>query len=672
MNKEVLNSYIKIRDIAFTANINKSTIKRRIDAGKYQYRIVNGNGGKQYEILVSSLEPELQQKVLNNYNQNNNLADISGAEPKCEIVKSNFGTVALAPVFIRNCESFAIQPVYDEKIISRTLKTFGLNENKNISFSVPQSARDKALAKVDILKKWEEHRNFRGSKNRLTADKEFEELFNGGFISAKLLSKVGKISVKSIYRWNAEYKKSNNNYMALIDGYNYGSELHSASYLSDIEKFMLLLFMLHQNKYSVGKAYELIKLQLAKQGLSVSGIGAYRRLWSYLCKNYSDMITFAREGKKAVSDKILPYIQRDLSKIQVGDVLVGDGHVLDFMVKNPFTGKPVRATLVAFMDWKSWEICGYELMVSENTQSIASALRNSILHLGKMPKTVYIDNGKAFKNKAFNGIKADFTEDGIVGIYEKLGIKVQYSKPYNGREKVIERFWKEFTNSFAKLIPSYIGNNIENQPASLKRNEKYHQKLQGNYIPTIEETKNLIETWLNNVYRKRTVKDSQLTVAEYFSQYRGKGVNVDILDDLLMASTERKIGRNGIRLFNELYYSPSLTGLDIKVIAKYNMFDLSYIKVYTVNGEYICRAERQISVNPLARQLGTPKDLQDLRKKQKQMKKVENNRLKPIKTTLSDLYGSYKNKQVKVKQEDNLVIDDCEQYQITCYEKMCI
>lgn len=196
--------------------------------------------------------------------------------------------------------------------------------------------------------------------------------------------------------------------------------------------------------------------------------------------------------------------------------------------------------------------------------------------------------------------------------------------------------------------------------------------MQGNYVPTISETKTLIETWLNNVYRQRIVKDSQLTISEYFKQYRGKGVNVDLLDDLLLASTERKIGRNGIRLFNDLYYSPELTGLNIKVIAKYNMFDLSYIKVYTVNGEYICRAERQISVNPIARELGTPKDLQDLKKKQKQMKKVENDRLKPIKTTLSDLYGSYKNKQIKVKQEDNNLLDDSEKYQITCYEKMCI
>lgn len=108
-----------------------------------------------------------------------------------------------------------------------------------------------------------------------------------------------------------------------------------------------------------------------------------------------------REGEKALNDKVEPYIERDLSKIEVGDVLVADGHVLNFEVINPFTGKPTRATLVGFLDWKSTALVGYEIMMTENTQCIASALRNAILNLGKIPKIVYQDNGRAFKAKYF-------------------------------------------------------------------------------------------------------------------------------------------------------------------------------------------------------------------------------------------------------------------------------
>ena len=75
-----------------------------------------------------------------------------------------------------------------------------------------------------------------------------------------------------------------------------------------------------------------------------------------------------------------PFIVRNAALLKAGQVLVADGHSLNFQVINPFTGKPTRATLVGFLDWKSTALVGYEIMMSENTQCIASALRNSILN----------------------------------------------------------------------------------------------------------------------------------------------------------------------------------------------------------------------------------------------------------------------------------------------------
>lgn len=128
--------------------------------------------------------------------------------------------------------------------------------------------------------------------------------------------------------------------------------------------------------------------------------------------------------------------------------MIADGHVLNFKIINPFTGKPTRATLVGFLDWKSTALVGYEIMMTENTQCIASALRNAILNLGIIPKVVYQDNGKAFKSKYFQNV--DFDEAGFNGIYAKLGIKSVFAKPYNARAKVIERFFLEFQEEFEK------------------------------------------------------------------------------------------------------------------------------------------------------------------------------------------------------------------------------
>ena len=167
-------------------------------------------------------------------------------------------------------------------------------------------------------------------------------------------------------------------------------------------KNILLTLLLHPSQYSYGKAIKLIKEILKRKGYEElpCNLTFKRYAENFRKNNYAEWI-LRHEGMKAYHDKVEPYIERDISKIEVGDVLVADGHVLNFQVINPFTGKPSRATLVGFLDWKSTALVGYEIMMSENTQCIASALRNAILNLGMIPKVVYQDNGKAFKSKFF-------------------------------------------------------------------------------------------------------------------------------------------------------------------------------------------------------------------------------------------------------------------------------
>lgn len=136
----------------------------------------------------------------------------------------------------------------------------------------------------------------------------------------------------------------------------------------------------------------------------------------------------------------------------------------------------INETLLGFLDWKLGGLVGYDIMLEECTQNIASALRNAILKLDHIPEYVYQDNGRAFRGKYFT-VSSKFDEQGFIGIYEKLGIKPILATPYNARAKVIERFFLDFQESFEKLIPSYVGTSIENKPAYMKRNEKLHSKI---------------------------------------------------------------------------------------------------------------------------------------------------------------------------------------------------
>ena len=58
--------------------------------------------------------------------------------------------------------------------------------------------------------------------------------------------------------------------------------------------------------------------------------------------------------------------------------------------------------MVGFLDWKSTALVGYEIMMTENIQCIASALRNAIINLGVIPKVVYQDNGKSIQGEVFS------------------------------------------------------------------------------------------------------------------------------------------------------------------------------------------------------------------------------------------------------------------------------
>lgn len=101
--------------------------------------------------------------------------------------------------------------------------------------------------------------------------------------------------------------------------------------------------------------------------------------------------------------------------------------------------------MVAYQDWKSGGFVGFEIMPEENTPCIASALRNSIINLGKVPKFVYQDNGKAFKSKYF-------IENGLSGLFTNLGIQPVYAKPYNAKAKPIERLFRELQDSCEVLL----------------------------------------------------------------------------------------------------------------------------------------------------------------------------------------------------------------------------
>ena len=259
----------------------------------------------------------------------------------------------------------------------------------------PEKCKQIALARLDVVHKWLEFR--KQSQNKLQADYDFVKLHNTS--NSYLFEILGKISRGSLHRWYSMLNGTED-YTKLLPQYKYSTVREYRTVLNDEEIKIFMGLLLHPNRLSIGKAIALTKYRLEEQGQNfIPADITFRRYAKWFKDNNYDKWILARDGEKALSDKVEPYIKRDASLLEVGDILVADGHKLAFQVINPFTGKPCRATLVGFLDWKSTALVGYEIMLEENTQCIASALRNAIINLDMVPKVVYQDNGRAFRAK---------------------------------------------------------------------------------------------------------------------------------------------------------------------------------------------------------------------------------------------------------------------------------
>ena len=603
--------YININKIAEIKGLTSNrSLRLAIQKGKYIAREVKIFGGTSYEILYSSLEPEVQEKLQD--------------ELIKEATQSN--CTALVPLDTK--------PKYP---------TF-----------IAESAKLTALARVDVVKTLQ---NIRSKyKTKKEADSVFLDLYNSGMLLPKVYQFIGSISIGTLHRWLWAYEDCED-YRVLLPGYKYSKQNEYNTILTQEIKNIFIKFLMHPNKFSVGKAIKLTRHILEKRGVEdIPCVLTFRRFAEHYKKNnYAQWILF-REGEKAYHDKVEAYIERDVSVLNVGDVLIADGHVLNFQVINPFTGKPTRATLVGFLDWKSTALVGYEIMMTENTQCIASALRNAIINLGIIPKVVYQDNGKAFKSKFFQN--ADFDEGILNGVYANLDIHSVFAKPYNARAKVIERFFLDFQEEFEKLMPSYIGTSIENRPAWMNRNEKLHlqlhnQQTKGN-IPTVQDAIKYINAWLEYRNQKACPNDRSRSIQEVLNSVRKQDINKSALDYLMMKTESRTINKHGITFLGMHYRSDVILGLRDKVYVRYSLFDLSKVQVYSMKGEFLCVAHRVQKVHPMANVLGTVKDMEEYKqqyqRQQRQFKKAKKEFLK--------YYPSEKAEVLEIEPEPVLEIEE--------------
>lgn len=485
-----------------------------------------------------------------------------------------------------------------------------------------------ALARVDLLKAYLEFsdkiKNEKGSL--LSAKHRFIILYNNKAFPV-LFEKLGRTTFKTVERWKADYEKSGKDYRVLAPKY----KTNRPSSVPPEQSEILIKLYLNPNKPLVSEVVRIaLDMFRMKNHPRILSEHTYRRfIERWVAEHYAHSV-FYREGQHALDDKVLPFIERDYNRIEVGDIIVADGHTLNFEIINPFTGKPKRMTMVLFFDMKSNFPLGWEISPTENILSIAVAFRRSILRLGKFPKVVYLDNGRAFGAKYFNGV--DFNEAGITGLFERIGTKVITAIPYHAQSKTVERFFKSFAE-IERLLPTYTGTSIELQPPRLNRGEKLHTKLYDKMMHgtslSIAQAHQAVAWWFDR-YAERIQLDGHLKgqrPVELFESGKGPGVDKKELLYLMMSEKITTIYRNGIKILGTSYWNEALFGLRKDVIVKYDLIENDSIYIYDSQGKFLCEALRVDKIHPAAGILGNEKDVQlleeQLQKKAELRKSVE-------------------------------------------------
>ncbi len=468
---------------------------------------------------------------------------------------------------------------------------------------------------IDRLMDFAELPQYKGKKT--LAQEKFAEAYNNNAFP-DIFEVIGSRDVKTLLRWRKNYLEANKDYRVLAPQY----KIKKSSSITPEQSKVLINLLLKPSKPLISEVVrEAINFFEAKRFPHIRSANTYRRfLEEWKNNNYADYV-FYREGEAGLDNKVLPYLERDWNLVEVGDIIIMDGHVNNYEILNPFTGAPKRMMTIGALDGRSQYLCGYEIAITENVLSIASALRRAILNLGKIPKVVYIDNGKAFSAKYFHGSN---DLENLEPLFSRLGIKTIFAKAYHGQSKPIENFWG-WMAELERLVPTYVGTSIQLQPPRMNRGEFIHRKLyekaMHNTSVDILAAHRAMAWWLDQYHNR--VKTSghlkDLTPSQVFNAGKGPGINKAELNFLMMDQAVTKLYRKGIRFFSTWYWNDALFGKQIdtgdEVHIKFDLFNRDSILVYDREGKFICEATNVKKVHPAAGLLGTGED-KDLLKEQ--------------------------------------------------------
>ncbi len=210
-------------------------------------------------------------------------------------------------------------------------------------------------------------------------------------------------------------------------------------------------------------------------------------------------------------------------------------------------GKKTLTYLIAVIDDASRKIVGAKFFFHDNSLNLQEVLKSSIKKFG-VPKKLFVDNGKTYKNDQFNIICAT------------LGLVLIHARPYSGASKgKIERFFHTMKASWMR-------------------------GLDWNEIKSIEELNNLLNDFINqyNNTNHSSLNNGEMTPnTRWFqdSELIQKKDN-DFIDLAFLHTAYPKIRSDAIAYIKSHEFEVNMKYIGKKITVKYNPLDFNEAWIY--------------------------------------------------------------------------------------------
>jgi transposase InsO family protein len=332
---------------------------------------------------------------------------------------------------------------------------------------------------------------------------------------------------------------------------------------------------------------------------------SYAALRAFLERERLPMIDQTlRHGEKYYNDHFRFAVERDLNKLEVNAVWVGDHRLCDTMISWP-DGRIGRPWLTAFGDIRTGRLVGWVLRDRPTSDSVAAALRRAILGFtqldlsGKelvfppcgLPKVLYIDNGKEFTGGAMRGAKSRrgssskarhplaLPDDAAATVFSEFGVRVCNAIPYAAWSKPMESYFAAFSTMTENLVAGWTGRNPADKPECLRA------FIERRAVLRLDEYCSLFAAWANwwNTVHVVGKRRSQPPMA-FYRDFVPNVPDPARLDSLMMRAAEKKITADGITIAGLGRYHTNekgfmtLTGLPVEV--RYSVEEAEHIVVF--------------------------------------------------------------------------------------------